>query len=218
MALRCLRSSPAPQDHVGAARREAPIDCWKRLAGEHVLPDPPGPDRIAEIFMVPSAARSVQHYGVEVNGIQYHGPALRRILENHGRQTRVEIRYDPTDIRMIMVRDPDTGTHVPVPAKEPDLPAIGFATLAAPRAANPEWKSRDITARASGWRSARSKAFFATCRWIVADGTAGEVEAPESMGRADQELNAAYELYERIVRGSATGHELLGLLRERRER
>jgi hypothetical protein len=128
--------------------REAPIDCWKRLAGEHVLPDPPGPDRIAEIFMVPSAARSVQHYGVEFNGIQYHGPALRRILENHGRQTRLEIRYDPTDIRMIMVRDPDTGTHVPVPAKEPDLPAIGFATLAALRAANPEWKSRDITARA----------------------------------------------------------------------
>lgn len=128
--------------------REAPIDCWKRLAGEHVLPDPPGPDQIAEIFMVPAAARSVQHYGVEFNGIQYHGPALRRILENHGRQTRVEIRYDPTDIRMIMVRDPDTGTHVPVPAKEPDLPAIGFATLTALKAANPEWKSGDITARA----------------------------------------------------------------------
>ncbi len=141
---------PRPRRRIMSAllSREAPIDCWKRLAGEHVLPDPPGPDQIAEIFMVPAAARSVQHYGVEFNGIQYHGPALRRILENHGRQTRVEIRYDPTDIRMIMVRDPDTGTHVPVPAKEPDLPAIGFATLTALKAANPEWKSGDITARA----------------------------------------------------------------------
>lgn len=141
---------PRPRRRIMSAllTREAPVDCWKRLAEEHALPDPPGPDQIAEIFMVPSAARSVQHYGVDFNGIQYHGPTLRRILENHGRQTRVEIRYDPTDIRMIMVRDPDTGAHVPVSAKEPDLPAIGFATLAALRAANPEWKSRDITARA----------------------------------------------------------------------
>jgi putative transposase len=141
---------PRPRRRIMSAllTREAPIDCWRRLAEEHVLPDPPGPDRIAEIFMVPSAARTVQHYGVEFNGIQYHGPTLRRILEDHGRRTRVEIRYDPTDIRMIMVRDPDTGVHVPVPAKEPDLPAIGFATLVALKAANPEWKSGDITARA----------------------------------------------------------------------
>jgi hypothetical protein len=141
---------PRPRRRIMSAllTGEAPVDCWKRLAAEHVLPDPPSPDQIAEIFMVPSAARSLQHYGVEFNGIQYHGPALRRILENHGRQTRVEIRYDPTDIRMIMVRDPDTGTHVPVSAKEPDLPAISFATLTALRAANPEWTSGDITARA----------------------------------------------------------------------
>ena len=71
-----------------------------------------------------------------------------RILERRGPQTRVEIRYDPTDIRMIMVRDPDTGTHVPVPAKATDLPAISFDTLAALRAAHPEWKTKDINARA----------------------------------------------------------------------
>lgn len=128
--------------------REAPIDCWNRLKSEHVLPDPPHPDQIAEMFMVPAAARSVQHYGVEFKGIQYHGPALMRILQNHGRQTRVEIRYDPTDIRMIMVRDPETGAHAPVPAKQPDLPAISFDMLAALTTANPEWKSKDITARA----------------------------------------------------------------------
>lgn len=34
------------------------------------------------------------------------------------------------------------------------------------------------------------------------------------MDRADQALNAAYDLYERIVRGAATSHERLRLLGE----
>jgi hypothetical protein len=77
-------------------------------------------------------------------------------------------------------------------------------------------RTRQRALEAAGRRigSARRKALFATCRWIMAEGTDGEVEARKSMDRADQELNAAYDLYERIVRGSATGHEHLELLRE----
>ena len=56
---------------------DAPVDCWKRLSGEYVLPDPPLPSQIAEISMAPAAARTVQHYGVEFNSVQYHGPELR---------------------------------------------------------------------------------------------------------------------------------------------
>lgn len=77
-------------------------------------------------------------------------------------------------------------------------------------------KKRQRSLEAAGRRigAARRKALFATCRWIMAEGTDGEVEARESMDQADQELHAAGDLYERIVRGSATGHEHLGLLRE----
>lgn len=77
-------------------------------------------------------------------------------------------------------------------------------------------KKRQRALEAVGRRigSARRKALFATCSWIMVEGTDGEVEARESMDRADQELIAAYDLYERIVRGSATGHEHLELLRE----
>lgn len=77
-------------------------------------------------------------------------------------------------------------------------------------------RTRQRALEAAGRRigSARRKALFATCRWIMVEGADGEVEARESMDQADQELNAACDLYERIVRGSATGHELLGLFRE----
>lgn len=65
-------------------------------------------------------------------------------------------------------------------------------------------------------RSARSSALLATCRWIEAEGTDDETGTREAMDRADREVNAACELHERVERGSATAHELLGLLRGRR--
>ena len=67
-------------------------------------------------------------------------------------------------------------------------------------------------------RSARCGALLATCRWIEAEAADDEVGAREAMHRADREVNAACELYERVDHGSATGHELLVLLRERRDR
>jgi hypothetical protein len=67
-------------------------------------------------------------------------------------------------------------------------------------------------------RSVRRKALLATCRWIEAEGTVDEVRAWKTMDQADREVNAACELYERVDHGSATGHELLVLLRERRDR
>lgn len=77
-------------------------------------------------------------------------------------------------------------------------------------------RTRQRALEAAGRRigSARRKALLATCRWIMAEGADGEVEARESMDQADQELHAACDPYERIVRGSATGHEHPGLLRE----
>lgn len=139
---------PRRRINTALLTREAPVECWERLVRNHPLPDPPDPGDIAAMFMVPAAARSLQHYGIQFKGIHYYGPALGDLLEDHGRRTRVEIRYDPTDIRMIMVQDPKTGRHEPVPTKDPDMPAIGFDILDKLRAANPEWKTKDISSRA----------------------------------------------------------------------
>ena len=79
-------------------------------------------------------------------------------------------------------------------------------------------RERALAAASERIRSARRSALLATCGWIEAEGTDDEVHAREAMDRADREVTAACELRERVDRGSATAHELLGLLRERRDR
>jgi hypothetical protein len=79
-------------------------------------------------------------------------------------------------------------------------------------------RERALEAAREKIRSAGRKALLATCRWIEAEGTVDEVGARRTMDQADRDLNAACELYERVDHGSATGHELLMLLRERRDR
>ncbi len=88
-----------------------------------------------------------------------------------------------------------------------------------PDASRPDQDAREraLAMASERIRSAGRSALLATCRWVVAEGTGAEVAARNAMDRADGEVIAALELYERVRGGSATGHELLGLLRDGRD-
>lgn len=85
-------------------------------------------------------------------------------------------------------------------------------------AQNAGCRERALAAASEKISSAERRALLATCRWIEADGTDDEGEARINVDQADREVKAACELYERVRRGSATGHELLGLLGEAGQR
>ncbi len=63
---------------------------------------------------LPVAWRTVQHYGVEVNGLRYNGEALcayrnARSPYRGANPGKWPIRYDPDDITKVFFQDPDDG-------------------------------------------------------------------------------------------------------------
>lgn len=81
------------------------------------------------------------------------------------------------------------------------------------RSGLPGATARAAVAAEAAVRAAWSDALFATCRWICAEGTDDEVEARERMRLADEALDAARNLRDRVSRGTATSHEVVALLR-----
>lgn len=82
-----------------------------------------------------------------------------------------------------------------------------------PRSGLPGATARAAAAAEARVRAARSDALFATCRWICAEGGGDEAEARERMRLADDALNAARNLRDRVSCGTATSHEIIQLLR-----
>lgn len=70
---------------------------------------PARPDLLLDLL--PVAWRTIQHYGVEINGLRYNGPALsgyrnRRSGLQGANPGKWPIRYDPDDIRAAYFQDP----------------------------------------------------------------------------------------------------------------
>lgn len=128
---------------------ESPIDCWKRLAQQVLLPDPPTPEEMRAIFMVTGETRVLQKYGIEVGGVQYSSGELMALLATIGPKQRVEVRYDPADVREIAVLNPLTNQHFSVPAKETEVLAVGFQELRLRRQKAQKQKDEDLAARAT---------------------------------------------------------------------
>ena len=106
---------------------EAPTDCWNRLEVEHVIPGPPTPEELDTMFMVEQRRLTLQRYGIQVGRIQYHGPELADLQRRKGTGIKLDVRFDPHDVRLIKVWDEDLGRHIDVWAKDPDMPAISAA-------------------------------------------------------------------------------------------
>ena len=110
--------------------QESPTKCWRRLETTGFLDAPYTAGEVRNMFMVRSEARTLFRYGINFKRLIYAGPELSSIITKIGTGQKVEVCFDPHDIREIAVLDPDTGRHVPVRTKDPEMPAISFAELA----------------------------------------------------------------------------------------
>jgi transposase InsO family protein len=95
-----LALSPAEMFEIGVA-----------TAGMLRIPASP---ELAYDFL-PVSARTIQHYGVEVNGLRYNGPALdgyRNTASPYGGVLagKWPIRVNPDDVRYAWFQDPDDGS------------------------------------------------------------------------------------------------------------
>ncbi|MDO5758350.1 MAG: transposase [Rhodobacterales bacterium] len=128
---------------------ESPTDSWNRLI-KGVARLPLQPDEVHQIFMVEETTRKLQHYGLDVLGVQYFSSELGDLVSAIGRKATVNVRYDPTDIRAIAVVHDRKGIPSPmiVPAKSEDVLPIGFDEVRRIKRRGEEAKSEDLAARA----------------------------------------------------------------------
>jgi len=137
--------------HSPLRRAESPTECWERL--EWRVLNVKTPDEIRNVFCSRTTERTLQRYGFEVEGVQFHGKdgQLRRFISQVGVGGRYEIRYDPEDAREIAVIHKEKGFPNPlvVSAKMEGMPAISFAEAKQLRVVSDESKTADLEARAS---------------------------------------------------------------------
>lgn len=110
-------------------RGETPSSAWDRLAEEHIVPEPPSLDEHQAALMIRSETRTLWHYGIEFETMNYHSEDLARLYRRIGPNQRVEIRYAPLDAREILVVDPHTGELVRASNKAKDLAALSYREL-----------------------------------------------------------------------------------------
>ncbi|UWP89154.1 Mu transposase C-terminal domain-containing protein [Aliiroseovarius crassostreae] len=108
---------------------ESPKMAWQRLDDEYVIPDPLPPQEVAQLFYGGAAERTLHHYGIEFERVQYASAELSRLRREIGAGEKLAIRYDPTDMRMIGVVNPFTGDTIFVPTKDEEFPAISVEDL-----------------------------------------------------------------------------------------
>lgn len=150
-----------PRRRVQSALRskEAPAICWERLARTCFLPDPPTPAELRNMFMLRTAVKTLHRYGIELHGVAYASDELAQLRDRIGDSQKIEVRYDPFDIREICVIDPLTKYAFPVACKDPDLPAISFADARAIRKATASSKDQEIKARVTAVNIGAGKMF-----------------------------------------------------------
>lgn len=135
--------------HSPLRKMENPTDSWKRMSCGMALPL--SPSEINNIFMVQKTACKLQHYGLDVGRVQYHSPELGELISVLGRQARVDVRYDPSDIREVAVVHDSSDLPNPliVPAKSKDVAPVGFDDVKRIKAPDEAEKAEDLGARAT---------------------------------------------------------------------
>lgn len=108
---------------------ESPYSAWRRLSNDDLVPEPPTPQEIKQMFFAGTARRKLFHYGVEYERIQYFDRGVRELLDKYGPGITVDVRFDPTDIRTILIRHPSEESFFEINAKDPEIPALSFEEL-----------------------------------------------------------------------------------------
>lgn len=100
------------------------------IAGVGVPPRPA--DRLTILLdFLPSFKRTVQTFGVTIDGMTYYAEALRPWInagdpENHGKKREFMFRRDPRDISSIWFFDPELKHYIKIPFADLSLPSMSI--------------------------------------------------------------------------------------------
>jgi putative transposase len=100
--------------HRGIGGR--PIDSWIRSADRRIIELPVHPEQLEVITGIP-AKRTLFHYGIELEGLQYNSEQLQMLRRRSGENRPVNLKYYEDTVAHIYVFDPETKEYLRVPAK-----------------------------------------------------------------------------------------------------
>ena len=100
--------------HRGIGAR--PIDRWRGSADKRIIELPVYPQQIEVISGIP-AKRTLFHYGIELDGIQYNSELLQTIRRRAGENRPVNLKFYEDTVGHIHVFDPFDKEYIKVPAK-----------------------------------------------------------------------------------------------------
>ena len=93
-----------------------PIDRWFEAAGRRIIELPTYPQHLEVISGIP-AKRTLFHYGIELDGLQYNSELLQTIRRRKGVNAPVALKYYEDTVAYIHVFDPHAQEYIKVPAK-----------------------------------------------------------------------------------------------------
>jgi putative transposase len=100
--------------HRGIGAR--PLDRWLESADRRIIELPVYPQQLEVIAGIP-AKRTLFHYGIELEGLQYNSELLQSIRRRSGENLPVALKYYEDTVAHIHVFDPHNKEYLKVPAK-----------------------------------------------------------------------------------------------------
>ena len=100
--------------HRGLGGR--PLDSWLESADRRIIELPVFPQQLEVISGIP-VKRSLFHYGIELDGMQYNSDLLQSIRRRSGENLPVMIKFYEDSVGHIHVFDPFNKEYIKVPAK-----------------------------------------------------------------------------------------------------
>lgn len=101
--------------HRGLNNRR-PLDVWIESAEKRLIELPVNPQQLDVIVGI-AAKRTLFHYGIELDGLQYNSLQLQEIRRRTGKNIKLELKFHEDDVGYIHVLDPDRKEYLQVPAK-----------------------------------------------------------------------------------------------------
>ena len=87
---------------------------------------PPSLDQLKKLLLeVNRDNRTIQHYGVDFEGFQFHSRALA-VLARERSLSDIDILFNPEDCTVIYAVHPDDGSHIPLQNKTVGMPEVSF--------------------------------------------------------------------------------------------
>lgn len=102
------------------------------------LPTPIADARRLRLDFMPLLERTIQSYGLRIDGLSYYDPVLDPWIRATDRATKKPrhfvVRRDPRDISVVYFLDPDTDRYYPIPFRQLERPALSLWELREVRA------------------------------------------------------------------------------------